>query len=412
MKSELPNLTKRTDSQINKCKFIGYIGIIVLLTAITPSLLYNNPVVEPQKQKTPDYYNRNTENQNNNVNEALHAPNTSPNAGVYTLLTLWDGLDIITTPATATPFSTPSPPVFNVTTTNYECTTGDSSSAIQNAIDSLPENRTEPINITLQGVFNSVQNVLLEDNINFVGQNAVLIAVNNTNMFTLNPNKNAFSEIHKVFNIDGYDRQFVDWINLHNVTFQSIHFKQPVEISSSRYAINFFEKNSTGWGISDNLSIYDCEFEGFINCVQGLAFESSYVNNYFHNYSNNGLLLLYGLNITIQQNVFESSPSPISINQYTSMYGPGSMIGRIGLFLLDVCENVLVSDNMFIQGTNSTGLAFSSSIGNYLVTNNIFIGEGVPCVVDFNERPFLSAGIQFSDNTGAEDFTYNNGVYS
>lgn len=265
------------------------------------------------------------------------------------------------------------------------------------------------MNIYLKGTFDPVYNIVLENNIIFVGNNATLISDSHESIFILNQTK-IYSEVYSTLELN--ELPYVDWYNLHNVTFQSIHFKQPVEISSSRYAINFFEKNSTGWGISENLSIYDCEFEGFINCVQGLAFESSYVNNYFHNYSNNGLLLLYGLNITIQQNVFESSPSPISINQYTSMYGPGSMIGHIGLYLLDVCENVLVSDNMFIQGTNSTGLAFSSSIGNYLVTNNIFIGEGVPCVVDFNERPFLSAGIQFSDNTGAEDFTYNNGVYS
>ena len=301
-------------------------------------------------------------------------------------------------------------PVFQVTTDyGYKCITGDPKAAIQNAIYSLPNNRVTPLNIYLEGTFNSVYDIVLESNINFVGNNALLILDSHQSMFIINQTK-TYSEVYSTLKLNGLP--YVDWYTLHNVTFQSIHFKQPFEVSGSRYAINFFDDNSTGWGISDNFSIYNCEFEGFINCVIGLAFESKYINNYFHNYSNNGLLLVYGLNITIQQNVFESSISPISVEQYTSMYGPGSMIGRIGLFLLDVCENVLVSDNMFIQGTNSTGLAFSSSIGNYLVTNNTFIGEGVPFLVDFNERPFLSAGIIFSDNEGAEDFTYNHGVYS
>jgi hypothetical protein len=301
-------------------------------------------------------------------------------------------------------------PVFQVKTDyGYKCITGDPKAAIQNAIYSLPNNRVTPLNIYLEGTFNSVYDIVLESNINFVGNNALLILDSHQSIFIINQTK-TYSEVYGTLELNGLP--YVDWYTLHNVTFQSIYFKQPFEVSGSRYAINFFDDNSTGWGISDNFSIYDCEFEGFINCVMGLAFESKYINNYFHDYSNNGLLLVYGLNITIQQNVFESSISPISVEQYTSMYGPGSMIGRIGLFLLDVCENVLVSDNMFIQGTNSTGLAFSSSIGNYLVTNNTFIGEGVPCLVDFNERPFLSAGIVFSNNAGAGDFTYNKGVYS
>lgn len=291
----------------------------------------------------------------------------------------------------------------------YECITGDPKTAIQNAIYSLPNNRTTPLNIYLKGTFNPVYDIVLESNINFVGNNALLILDSHTSMFIVNQTK-IYSEVYSTLELNGLP--YVDWFNLHNVTFRSLHFKQTFETSEGRYAINFFDANSTGWGVSDNLSIYDSEFEGFNNCIQGLAFESKYINNYFHNYSNNGLLLVYGLNLTIQNNVFESSTSPISVEQYTSMYGSGSMIGRIGLFLLDVAENVLVSDNMFIQGTNSTGLAFSSSIGNFLVTNNTFTGEGAPYLVDFNERPFLSDGIVFFDNVGVVDFKYNFGVYS
>ena len=301
-------------------------------------------------------------------------------------------------------------PLFQVTTDyGYSCTIGDPKTAIQNAIYSLPNNRTTPLNIYLTGTFNPVYDIVLESNINFVGNNSTLILNSYESIFILNKTK-TYSEVYSTLELNGLP--YVDWYNLHNVTFQSIHFKQPFEVVGGRYAINFFDQNTTGWGVSDNFSIYDCEFEGFINCVQGLAFNSSYVNNYFHNYSNNGLLLMYGFDLTIKQNFFESSPSPISVDQYTSMYGSGSMIGCIGLFLLDVCDTVLVSDNMFIQGTNSTGLAFSSSIGNYLVTNNTFTGEGTPYLIDFNERPFLSDGIVFFNNVGVVDFKYNFGVYS
>jgi len=400
LKPELPTLTKRTHPQIKKYKFIGSISIIVLLTAITSAILYNNPtIVEPQKQKTPNYYVRNTENQTNNVNESVHASNTAPTVGWDTQLTGEDGIDIITTPADNTPVSILSPPVFNVTTTNYECTTGDCSSAIQNAIDSLPENRTEPMNITLQGVFNSVQNVLLEDNIIFVGQNAILIAVNNTNMFTLDPNKNTFSGIHKVFNIDGYDRQFVDWINLHNVTFQSIDFQHPLEAASGDYAINCFQFNSTGWGVNDNFNIYNCKFNGFYSGFYGLPINSCFENNVFSNYTSNGFMLPYGFNVTIKNNVFNTIATNPEVLSYPGNYP------IIGLHLLDVNISCLVYNNTFITNDYSFGLAVVSSTGNITVTNNIFMGNGQPIAVDFYPRPFSTEGLYVYENIGQSDFS-------
>jgi hypothetical protein len=397
----LLNLAKTTEFRINKYTFFCCITITVLLTATTSALLYNNPnVVEPQKQKTSDYYNRSIENQNSNPNEKLIAPNTSPDAGWDTPLTPWDELDIITTtPATTTPDSTPSPPVFNVTTTNYECTTGDPSTAIQNAIDSLPENRTEPTNITLQGVFNSVRNVLLEDNINFVGQNAVLIAVNNTNMFTLNPNKNTFGEIHKVFNIDGYDRQFVDWINLHNVTFQSIDFQHPLEAASGDYAINCFQFNSTGWGVNDNFNIYNCKFNGFYSGFYGLPINSHFENNVFSNFTSNGFMLPYGFNVTIKNNIFNTLATNPEVLSYPGNYP------IIGLHLLDINISCIVCNNTFITNDYSFGLAVVSSMGNITVTNNIFIGNGQPIAVDFYPRPFNTEGLYVYDNIGQSDFS-------
>jgi hypothetical protein len=393
-------LIKRTHSQTNKYKFIGCISIIVLLTAITSALLYNNPnIVEPQKQKTLNYYDRNTENQTDKVNETLHTSNTSPTVGWETPITAEDGLDIVTTPTNTTPVSIPAPPVFNVTTTFYECTTGDCSSAIQNAIDALPENRTEPMNITLQGVFSSVQNVLLEDNIIFVGQNAELIAVNNTNMFTLDPNKNTFSEIHKVFNIDGYDRQFVDWINLHNVTFQSIDFQHPLEAASGDYAINCFQFNSTGWGINDNFNIYNCKFNGFYSGFYGLPINSCFENNVFSNYTSNGFMLPYGFNVTIKNNVFNTRATNPEVLSYPGNYP------IIGLHLLDVNVSCIVCNNTFITNDYSFGLAVVSSTGNITVTSNIFIGNGQPIAVDFYPRPFSTEGLFVYDNIGQSDFS-------
>jgi len=218
----------------------------------------------------------------------------------YDSLAQWIAAITPTPPALTIPISTPPLPVFNVTTMNYQCITGDPSLAIQNAIDSLPKNRTEPLNVTLQGVFNSVQNIVLEDNINFVGQNAVLTGVNNTNMFILNPNITTFNEAHKVFSIDGYDHLFVDWVNLHNVTFQSINFQHPLQPASGDYAIYCYQSNSTGWGINDNFNIYSCTFDGFYSGFYGLPINSCFENNVFSNYTSNGFMLPYGLNVTIR----------------------------------------------------------------------------------------------------------------
>jgi hypothetical protein len=285
-------------------------------------------------------------------------------------------------------------PVFNVTTLNYQCITGDPTTAIQNAIDSLPKNRTEPLTITLQGVFDSVQNVILEDNINFIGQNATLIAVNNTNTFILNPNEITFSEIHKVLGIDGYDRQFVDWINLHNVTFQSIDFQHPFYPASGDYAIYCFQSNSTGWGINDNININNCTFNGFYGGFYGLPINSCFENNVFSNYTSNGFMLPYGLNITIKNNIFD-----------TPATNPDVGYPIIGLHLLDVNVTCIVCDNTYITADYSTGLAVVSSTGNITVTKNIFMGNGQPIAVDFYSRPFNTEGLYVYDNIGQPDFS-------
>jgi hypothetical protein len=290
-------------------------------------------------------------------------------------------------------------PVFNVTTSNYQCTTGDPSLAIQNAIDSLPQNRTEPLDVTLQGVFNSVQNVVLEDNINFIGQNAVLIAVNNTNMFILNPNETAFSEVYKVFNIDGYDRQFVDWVNLHNVTFQNINLQHPLESASGDYAIYCYQSNSTGWGINDNINIQNCTFKGFYSGFYGLPINSRFENNIFSNYTSNGFMLPYGLNVNIENNTFYTPATNPEILSYPDDYP------IIGLHLLDVNVSCIVSNNTFITGDYSLGLAVVSSTGNIMVTNNAFNGNGYPIAVDFYTRPFRTQGLYVYDNIGQQDFT-------
>jgi hypothetical protein len=403
--------TTKLDRNMQK-KFTAFLVLTIIIFSLSLGVL-----AEPNNQSSTSESNRsteklpvtNTENINNST-EKLPVTNTENKTDLKIIYSD----NILASPAPkeheTLNITNLEEPLFQVSTDyNYSCITGDPKTAIQNAIYSLPNNRTTPLNIYLKGTFDPVYDIILENNIVFVGNNATLILDSHESIFILNQTK-TYSEVYSTFELKGLP--YVDWFTLHNVTFQSIHFKQSFEVVGSRYAINFFYQNSTGWGISDNFSIYDCEFEGFIDSVIGLAFESSYINNYFHNYSNNGLLLVYGFNLTIQQNIFESSPSPISVKQYTSMYGSGSMIGCIGLFLLDVCDTVLVSDNMFIQGTNSTGLAFSSSIGNYLVTSNTFTGEGAPFLIDFNERPFLSDGIVFFDNVGVVDFKYNIGVYS
>jgi hypothetical protein len=373
--------------------------VIFVLTAVTFSLLYQNPViVRSQKQTITFQSNGDMENKSKNDNGTSNVSRISPTVG-------WDAISTLATPtstptpATPTLISVPSFPVFNVTTVNYQCTTGDPSLAIQNAINSLPQNRTEPFNVTLQGVFNSVQNVVLEDNINFIGQNVVLIAVNNTNMFTLNPDKTIFSEAHKVFNIDGYDRQFVDWINLHNVTFQSIDFQHPIESASGDYAINCFQSNSTGWGINDNINIFNSTFNGFYSGFYGLPINSRFENNVFSNYTSNGFMLPYGFNITIKNNTFDTPATSLEVLSYPGNYP------TIGLHLLDVNVSGIVCNNTFITNDYSVGLAVVSSTGNITVTNNIFIGDGQHIAVDFYPRPFSTEGLYVYDNIGQLDFS-------
>ncbi len=375
---------------MSKGKFIFYISVILVLTVVTFSLLYKSPVtVKSQNKITSFYFSGSIEKPSKNVNDPLQVSPVMSSVG----------FNEISTPETPNVISIPSLPVFNVTTINYQSTTEDPSLAIQNAINSLPENRTIPLNVTLQGLFSSVHNVILEDNINFIGQNAVLIAVNNTNMFTLNPNETTFSEIHKVFNIDGYDNLFADWINLHNVTFQSIDFQHPLEPASGDYAIYCFQSNSTGWGINDNINVYDCTFNGFYSGFYGLPINSCFENNIFSNYTSNGFMLPYGLNVTIKNNTFitcETNPEVLSIvGDYPI----------IGLHLLDVNVSCLVSNNVFITGRYSVALAVVGCTGNITVTNNAFIGDGQPIAVDFYTRPFSTEGLYTYDNIGQQDFS-------
>ena len=382
-----------------KHKFICYIIVIFVLTAVSFSLLYQNSViVKSQKQTVIFQSDGYLENQSKNDNGISNVSLTSPAVG-WEVISAFATPTSTPTPATPTSISVPSFPVFNVTTVNYQCTSGDPSLAIQNAINSLPQNRTEPFNIILQGVFNSVQNVFLEDNINFIGQNAVLIAVNNTNMFTINPNETNFSEAHKVFSIDGYDKQFVDWINLHNVTFQSIDFQHPFEPASGDYAIYCFQYNSTGWGIIDNINIYNCTFNGFYSGFYGLPINSNFENNIFSNYTSNGFMLPYGLNVTIKNNTFDTRATNPEILAYPGDYP------IIGLHLLDVNISCLVSNNTFNTRDYSVGLAVVSSTGNITVTNNIFMGDGQPVAVDFYPRPFSTEGLYVYDNIGQSDFS-------
>jgi Right handed beta helix region len=384
---------------MNKVKFISYVFIILLLTVITVSLLSNNSdIVRSQKQTVPFQPRGNIENKSENNNISLNYSGVSPTVEWAAKPT---PATVVSDPASATPtpISDPSLPVFNVTTINYQCTTGDPSLAIQNAINSLPQNRTNPWNVTLQGVFNSVQNVILEDNINFIGQNATLIGVNNTNMFILNPNDTIFSEVHKVFNIDGYDGQFVDWVNLHNVTFQSLNFQHPLEPASGDYAIYCYQNNATGWGINDNFNIKNCTFNGFYSGFYGLPINSCFENNIFSNYTSNGFMLPYGLNVTIKNNTFDTPATNPQVLSYPGNYP------TIGLHLLDVNVSTIVVNNLFITNEHSTGLAVVSSTGNITVSNNIFVGDGQPIAVDFYLRPFSTEGLYVYDNIGQPDFS-------
>jgi hypothetical protein len=383
---------KKRSQKIGKFSF--YIIVILALAVITSSLLYNNSLIAKSKDQTNFIFAAgNIEYPSTNVklssNESSALPIVRQNEIPFEI-----SISPISTPI---PFS--SLPVFNVTTSNYQCTTGDPSLAIQNAIDSLPQNRTTPLNVTLQGVFNSVQNIVLEDNINFIGQNAELIGVNNTNMFILNPNETIFSEVHKVFSLDGYDWQFVDWVNLHNVTFQSLNFQHPLEPASGDYAIYCFQKNSTGWGINDNFNIKNCTFNGFYSGFYGLPINSCFENNVFSNYTSNGFMLPYGLNIAIKNNTFDTPATSPQILSYPGNYP------IIGLHLLDVNVSTIVVNNIFITKEHSTGLAVVSSTGNITVSNNIFVGDGQPIAVDFYPRPFSTEGLHVYDNIGQPDFS-------
>jgi len=397
---------------MNKYKFISYIFIIFFLSAITVSLLTNNgPIAKSQKQTILFQTNGNVENNSRNnygfsndsyvsSTAGLNITSTPITSASYPSPTTSDPPPTTSDPPpTTTPISNLSFPVFNVTTINYQCSTGDPSAAIQNAIYSLPQNRTEPLIVTLQGQFDSVHNIVLENNINFVGQNAVLIGVNNTNMFILNPNATTFNEVHKVFSIDGYDHLFTDWINLHNVTFQSINFQHPLEPASGDYAIYCFQSNSTGWGINDNINIYGCTFNGFYSGFYGLPINSCFENNVFSNYTSNGFMLPYGFSVTIKNNTFDTPATSLEVLSYPGDYP------TIGLHLLDVNFSCIVCNNTFITNDYSVGLAVVSSTGNITVTNNIFMGNGQPIAVDFYSRPFSTEGLYVYDNIGQSDFS-------
>lgn len=306
----------------------------------------------------------------------------------------------------------PSQPAFQVTTDyGYTCTTGNPAEAIQCALDSLPQDRTTPYNVYLQGVFYPVCNIIMEDNVNFIGDNAVLISDSQMPIFVHDWTKNYSEKLGVGYEIDG--KPYQDWITLQNVTFQYIQFKQLIDYNQPyNSAIYFYAGNSTGWGTSDNLSVYHCQFDGFYNCIQGLASNSNYVGNYFQDFSNNAIMIPCGNDIMIQNNIFEAPSNQLTVQQYQERDGPPSIQGGISVFFMDVIENILVNNNIFVEGTNSTGITFSSSSGNFLVTNNFFSGDGDAYSFDVFPRPCLSSGIRFSGNSGVADFCYNFGIYS
>ena len=322
-----------------------------------------------------------------------------------------DGITIGNPPSEA-PNVTPTRGTFKVTTDyGYKCTTGDPSEAIQNAINSLPPQRTQPCNIYLRGVFCPVSNIVMADNVRFVGKNATLLTQENTPMF-IHPWSDYNTKIYgSLFEIEG--NLYQDWVTLQNVTFQNIRFKQLVTYTGQNdSAIYFYDGNSTGWGRSNNLNVYNCSFNGFYNCIQGIAMNSSFLGNRFYNYSNNAIMFPLGANLTIQNNVFHTPANPHTVKQYQKMYGKSSIQGGIGLFLMDVNGWATISNNTFRQGKNSTGLTFSSCPGNFLVTENVFSGPGKAYSMDVFPRPWKSSGVVFYNNVGVADFCYNQGVYS
>jgi hypothetical protein len=302
--------------------------------------------------------------------------------------------------------------LFQVTTEyGYICNTGDPTEAIQNALDSLPDKRTEPCNVYLQGVFSPMLSVIMEGNVNFIGNQATLISKSQLPIFINNWEKNYSETFGPTFFIDG--KAYQDWITLHNVTFQSIHFQQLVTYGNQySSAIYFYDGNSTGWGISDNLSVYYCQFEGFYNCIQGLAINSNYIGNNFHNYQNNAIMFPAGYTLIFRDNIFDTPTNELTVEQYQERDGQMSIQGGIGLFFMDINGDVLIINNVFKQGINSTGITFSSSCGNFTVTGNVFSGQGDVYSADIFPRPWLSSGIKFYDNIGAADSYYDRGNYS
>ena len=302
-------------------------------------------------------------------------------------------------------------PGFEVTTDyGYSCTSGDPAQAIKDAIDSLPEERNEPYNIYLKGIFYPVSYIIMEDNINFIGNQAILVSEEELPIFIHDWAREHTEKYGDSFEIEG--SIFQDWITLHNVTFQSIHFKQLVPYQGPyNCAIFFYDADSTGWGISDNLNVYDCEFEGFYNCVQGLAINSNYIGNYFHDYSNNAIMFPAGAALKIKDNIFSTPSNEFTVEQYQEKDGQISIQGGIALFFMDVSGDVYVVNNTFVQGINSSGITVSSCILNLVVTANSFSGDGNAFSIDVFPRPWLSSGVKFYYNYGVADFCYVDGIY-
>jgi hypothetical protein len=332
-------------------------------------------------------------------------PDETPNNDPYTANPDDSQNTNITPPVDVSP--PPAKSTFRVTTDyGYKCTKGDASQAIQNAINSLPAQRTEPCNIYLRGTFNHVSNITMSNNINFVGNKTTIVTSDDQPIFI--HSWGSHSEPYgDYFKVEG-DQLYHDWITLQNVTFQSITFKQLVTYSNQfSSAIYFYDGNSSGWGRSNSLNVFNCSFNGFYNCIQGIAMNSSFVGNRFYNYSNNGIMFPLGGNLTIQNNVFRTPANPFTVKQYQKMYGSMSLRGGIGLFLMDVNCNALISNNTFWQGKNSTGLTFSSCPGSsrsLIVTENLFSGSGKAYSIDVFPRPWQSSGVVFFNNTKAADF--------
>lgn len=271
----------------------------------------------------------------------------------------------------------------------------------------MPSDRVSPQNIYLTGQFQDLKDIVLEDNVNFSGKDALLIGSGGWSIFKTDTFK-SYSEMYSQFFID--DTLFTDYISLRNVTFQGLHFKQPpIDISTSisnwvfprgSYAIFGANFNGSGWEIQDNLSIFDCEFEGFTNAVCVQAVNSEYRNNYFHDNYGAGLFFPYGLNLTVEGNTFDTLKGLTTENkQWLS----------VGLYCFDVFDGANISNNTFNSGTDAFGIVILSCQRNILVSNNVFTG-GNAFLIDFVERPFFSYDIVFQDNFGVENFVYNEGL--